>query len=93
MNGCIVQIWFEVDGQDRSKSPHYQFVQTNFPDFEAFCAFADTDRLIAGEALWCVADKGGERFDRIIRNRQPIAFRGTAVMRCALPTSFRFFDQ
>lgn len=90
MSGCIVQVWFETDKTDRSLPPKFSFIETELPDFAAFCEMVDADRLISGAILWTHR----EMVDgfKIIRNRQPTAFRGSAVCRATLPT-WQFADE
>jgi hypothetical protein len=86
MAGCIVQIWFEAENEVGAKQ-RFVMVETEFPDFAAFCEFVDADRLISGATLW-TRRRGDEH---LIFRRQPCAFRGSAVRRCQLPT-WQFVD-
>ncbi|TNF19163.1 MAG: hypothetical protein EP318_15520 [Rhodobacteraceae bacterium] len=83
MSGCIVQVWFEVDSEHRSKRAPFRIIETELPDFQAFCQMVEADRLIGGDILWTRRTEGGVQ--EIVR-RVPCAFRGQAVIRCELPT-------
>lgn len=83
MAGCIVQVWFEADTDVRQHRPQFAMIETELPDFSTFCELVDNDRFIGGAILWTRKNPQGEQ--EIIR-RQPCAFRGSAVMRCQLPT-------
>lgn len=58
------------------------------PDFATFCALVDGDRLIGGAILGTRKDAHGAR---VITDRQPCAFRRSAVQRCQLPR-WRFVE-
>ena len=89
LSGCIVQVWFEADHEERARRPAFQMVETEFPDFASFCHFAETDRLIGGAILRTKRNASGEH---VITRRVPCAFRGSAVKRCQLPT-WTFVDE
>ncbi|HMT45550.1 MAG TPA: hypothetical protein PKE59_00385 [Novosphingobium sp.] len=63
-------------------------IETEMPDFSTFCEMVERDRLIGGAVLWTRKGAGGEQ---IVTERQPIAFRGSAVLRCQLPR-WRFVE-
>lgn len=86
-SGCIVQVWFEPESEHRRA--HFSVIETELPDFATFCELVEADRLIAGAVLW--TRKVGDR-EMIIRDRQPTAFRGSAVLRCQLP-HWRFYEK
>ncbi|WP_164933070.1 hypothetical protein [Tropicibacter alexandrii] len=48
----------------------------------------EADRLIGGDILYT---KKGEPGEALVKHRNPCDFRGSAVVRCQLPT-LRFFD-
>ncbi|GHG24471.1 hypothetical protein [Paracoccus aerius] len=85
--GCIVQVWFEPES-DHKRAP-FSMIETELPDFATFCELVHADRLIGGAVLWTRRSKDG---DQIIKDRQPIAFRGSAVLRCQLPR-WRFIEE
>lgn len=85
--GCIVQVWFEPESENRRA--HFSIIETELPDFATFCDLVEADRLIGGAVLW--TRRAGER-DMIIKDRQPTAFRGSAVLRCQLPR-WRFVEE
>jgi len=89
MAGCIVQVWFEPETENMRGRPRFQMIETELPDFATFCLLVDADRLIGGAVLWTRRDESGVQ---VITERQPIAFRGSAVLRCLLPR-WRFADQ
>lgn len=82
MAGCIVQVWFEADSKERERAPLFNMIETELPDFASFCELVDADALIGGAILW--TRRTEDHAQRIIE-RQPVAFRGRAVVRCALP--------
>ena len=79
--GCIVKIWFDRERDPGPGHAGFRMVETEFPDFAAFCQFVEADRLIGGALLF--TRKRGT--DSVIVGRLPCAFRGSAVMRCELP--------
>jgi hypothetical protein len=83
MSGCIVKVWFDADHEGRDRRAGFLFIETSFPDFESFCLAVDANRLIGGAILW--TRRSGEN-EQVITRRDPIAFRGAAVLRCVLPT-------
>jgi hypothetical protein len=90
-NGCIVQVWFDVDSEIMQRNhtrPHFHMIETELPDFATFALLVEGDRLIGGATLWT---RKGAQGEQIIIDRQPIAFRGSAVMRCQLPR-WRFVE-
>lgn len=88
MSGCIVKVWFETDKADRQIAPRFTVIETETPDFQTFCQMVDTDRLIGGAVLYTL--RSGD--EQIITKRVPIAFRGSTVMRCELPHSWRYVE-
>ena len=88
MTGCIVQIWFEAETEHQERPPNFSIVETEFEDFASFCEMVDSNQLIGGARLWTIRNEDGSRK---ITRRQPCAFRGSAVVRCQLPT-WRFVD-
>lgn len=88
MGGCIVQVWYEVDREFHDRPPFFAIIETEFEDFATFCEAVDADQLIGGAILWTTREKDNSR---LINTRQPCAFRGSAVMRCQLPT-WRFVE-
>lgn len=82
MIGCIVQVWFEPESETLARRARFAMVETELPDFTTFCQMVEGDRLIGGAVLWTRRAKTGEQ---VIIDRQPIAFRGSAVLRCQLP--------
>ena len=88
MSGCIVQVWFEAETEFQERPPKFAIVETELEDFATFCELVDADRLIGGAILWTTRDRDGSR---VITSRQPCAFRGSAVLRCQLPT-WRFTE-
>jgi len=89
MAGCIVQVWFEPDSELRQSRAPFQMIETELPDFATFCQLVEANRLIGGAVLWT---HKGEYGEQIVRDRQPIAFRGDAVHRCQLPR-WRFVEE
>lgn len=87
MSGCIVQVWFEPETEGRRA--HFSMIETEMPDFASFCEFVEADRLIGGAVLWT---RKNDHHQQVITRRQPIAFRGSAVLRCQLPT-WTFVEQ
>lgn len=85
--GCIVQVWFEPESEHK-RAP-FSMIETELPDFATFCELVDADRLIAGAVLWT---RRARDHGQIIKDRQPIAFRGSAVLRCQLPR-WRFIEE
>ena len=85
--GCIVQVWFEPESEHRRA--HFSVIETELPDFATFCELVEGDRFIGGAVLWTRRSGGN---DQIIESRQPIAFRGSAVLRCQLPR-WRFVEE
>ena len=83
MTGCIVKVWFEADGETRRAAPRFEIIETEMPDFATFCEMVDADRLIGGAKLFTTNLGPGNGY-AVVR-RQPMAFRGAAVMRCELP--------
>lgn len=88
MSGCIVQVWFEEESETAGRRALFSIIETEFPDFATFCEAVDADRLIGGPILW--TRKGRDR-EMEITDRQPCAFRGSAVKRCQLPR-WRFVE-
>lgn len=84
--GCIVQVWFEPESENRRS--HFNLIETELPDFATFCELVEADQIIGGASLWTTLTKGV----RLIKSRQPIAFRGSAVLRCQLP-HWRFIEE
>lgn len=85
--GTVVQVWLEEDTPER-RAPFY-LIETEFHDFATFLEFVDADRLICGSRLdskW--TDEPGVRS---VQRRVPIAFRGSAMRRAALPI-WRFVE-
>lgn len=82
MTGCIVQVWFEPENENASRRAPFKMIETEFEDFASFCAFVEADRLIGGAVLWT---RKNEHHEQVIHDRQPCAFRGSAVLRCELP--------
>lgn len=82
MAGCIVQVWFEPESDVPGKPQRFKMIETEFEDFATFCEFVDADRLIGGAILWTRKNAHGQQ---VINDRQPCAFRGSAVLRCELP--------
>lgn len=82
--GCIVQVWFDSETEvlDTPRK-RWHMIETDLPDFATFCELADADRLIGGAILYTRRNEANEA--EIFR-RVPVAFRGSAVMRCQLPT-------
>ena len=80
--GCVVKVWFEADSEQRARKAEFLVIETTFPDFESFCLAVDANRLIGGAILWTRRSGPDEM---VITRRDPIAFRGCAVMRCMLP--------
>lgn len=91
MSGCIVRVWFEPESEDRGRPARWSFIETELEDFATFCEMVDGDRFISGAVLWTMNDRH-EQHTKIIRERQPIAFRGSAVLRCELPR-LRFVEE
>ena len=89
MAKCVVQIWFEAEGDPTGRPARWQLVETEFEDFATFCEFVDADRFIGGAIL--MTDRNSPRGEKIVTARRPCAFRGSAVMRCELPT-WRFSE-
>lgn len=89
MGGCIVQVWFEPESEVADRRARFSMIETEFPDFATFCEFVEADRFIGGAILW--TQRQPDR-TQLIRERQPCAFRGSAVLRCQLPT-WRFIDE
>ncbi|WP_238368270.1 hypothetical protein [Mesobacterium pallidum] len=90
MQGCIVQVWFEVDFEARRQRPPFQFIETEFPDFATFGEFVEQNRLISG-AILITSKPVHIGAPNIVIRRDPILFRGEAVMRAQLPT-WRFAE-
>lgn len=88
MSGCIVQVWFEPVGEE-GRGGRFNFIETELPDFATFCELVEADRLIGGAILY--TDRR-ERGVVEIARRVPCAFRGSAVLRCQLPT-WRFVER
>lgn len=88
MPGCVVQVWF-VEGGSFVAPARFQIIDTNFQDFEAFCRAVSEDQFISGDALWSTHVKGE---GWMITRRLPVAFRGSAVLRCQLPSG-RYFEE
>lgn len=88
MGGCIVQVWFEPESEIATRPARFSMIETEFEDFASFCESVDADRFIGGAILWTRKDRDGAQ---VIQRRQPCAFRGSAVLRCQLPT-WRFVD-
>jgi hypothetical protein len=86
MGGCIVQVWFEPE--PGVKRPPFSMIETECPDFAAFCELVDANRLISGATLWT---RRGEPQEMVVTGRRPIAFRGSSVQRCQLPI-WRFVE-
>lgn len=86
-SGCIVQVWFEPDSEHK-RAP-FAMIETELPDFATFCELVEADRLIGGAVLW--TRRAGD-LGQVIKERQPIAFRGSAVLRCQLPR-WRFLEE
>lgn len=84
MGGCVVQIWFKPEADPRCGSGAFELIETELPDFATFCELADADRLIGGARL--ITRATGQEGERCIIARRPIAFRGSAIARCQLPT-------
>ncbi|WP_126975566.1 hypothetical protein [Frigidibacter oleivorans] len=89
MAGCIIQVWFEPESEATPRRAPFSFIETEFADFATFCEFVEADRLIGGAILW--TEKTGEPKVTRITDRQPCAFRGSAVLRCQLPR-WRFME-
>lgn len=89
MTGCIVQVWFETDHELAPKKPLFKMIETEFEDFATFCEFVEADRFIGGAILWTRKNPDGHQ---VINRRQPCGFRGSAVMRCELPT-WKFVEE
>lgn len=89
MAGCVVQVWFEPESELLGHRARFAMVETEFPDFASFCEFVEADRFIGGAILWTRKGADGEM---IVRERQPIGFRGSAVLRCQLPR-WRFVEE
>lgn len=87
MAGCIVQVWFDPESTVR-RTP-FSIIETEAPDFATFCEWVDQNRLIGGAVLW--TERKQDRV-QIITDRRPVAFRGSAVLRCELP-HWRFVDE
>ena len=87
--GCIVQVWFEPESDGVARPARFSIIETEVQDFAAFCQLVEADRLIGGAVLWTRKIAAGEQE---ITDRQPIAFRGSAVLRCQLPR-FRYFEK
>ena len=83
MAGCIVKVWFDPESESGGSRQRFYIIETDLPDFASFCEMVDANRLIGGAVL--VTRRGGEN-EQIISRRDPIAFRGAIVHRCALPT-------
>jgi hypothetical protein len=90
MSGCVVQVWFEADHKTAGERPRFQFIETELPDFATFCEMVDADRLISGAILWTRRVDGERGVFRITR-RQPVAFRGAAMLRAELP-NYRYVE-
>lgn len=88
MSGCIVQVWFEAERESVDRPARWVMIETELEDFATFCEMVEADRVIGGAILWTLP---GERGEKIIRDRVPCAFRGSAVLRCQLPT-WRFVE-
>ncbi|KGJ23276.1 hypothetical protein IX56_03190 [Paracoccus sanguinis] len=84
MGGCVVQIWFKPEADIRGGQGAFELIETEMPDFATFCELADADRLIGGARL--ITRSNAPARERIIIARRPIAFRGSAIARCQLPT-------
>lgn len=87
--GCIVQVWFEPESDVVGRRAQFSIIETELPDFATFCQLVEADRLIGGAVLWTRRIAADEQE---ITDRQPIAFRGSAVLRCQLPR-FRYFER
>lgn len=83
MGGCVVQVWFRAECDIAHPNARFELVETEMPDFASFCELVDADRLIGAATL---LTHKGERNERIVHGRRPVAFRGSAVLRCQLPT-------
>jgi hypothetical protein len=88
MSGCIVKVWFETDKADRQTAPRFTVIETETPDFQTFCQMVDADRLIGGAIIF--TRREGD--DQVIISRTPIAFRGSTVMRCELPSHWHYVE-
>lgn len=86
---CIVQVWFEPESAQNGKPAQFSMIETECRDFTEFCLLVQENALIGGAVLW---SRRGERHEQIITDRQPIAFRGGAVLRCQLPR-WRFVEE
>lgn len=83
MAGCIVQVWFEPESEMADRRARFFMIETELPDFATFCELVDADRFIGGAILWTRRQADGSQ---AINRRQPCGFRGSAVLRCQLPT-------
>ncbi|MTH62134.1 hypothetical protein [Paracoccus litorisediminis] len=90
MTGCIVQVWFEPETETPGRRAPFSMIETEMPDFATFCEMVDANRFIGGAILW--TRKGEEYNEMIVTRRQPVAFRGEAVLRCQAPL-WRFVEQ
>lgn len=82
MAGCIVQVWFKPERGIDDRSTKFQIIETEFDDFASFCEAVADDVFIGGAVLWTTRLSDGTNE---VRNRQPCAFFGSSVARCALP--------
>lgn len=89
VSGCIVQVFFNPHCEVRQQNAPFLIIETELPDFATFCEMVDGNRLIGGAILW--TRRGDARDEMMILRRQPIAFRGEAVLRCQLP-GFRYVE-
>lgn len=83
MGNCVVQVWFESEPEIAVRPALFVMVETEFDDFASFCEAVDADQFIGGAVLWTRREP--ERRVQIVVDRQPCAFRGSAVRRCQLP--------
>lgn len=88
VSGCIVQVWFEPESEAHDRRARFAMIETEFPDFATFCEIVEADRFIGGAILWTRKTPDGAQQ---ITKRQPCGFRGSAVLRCQLPT-WRFVE-
>lgn len=89
VSGCIVKVFFDPKYQVHAANAAFLIIETELPDFATFCELVDGNRLIGGAILF--TRRSDARDEMIILRRQPIAFRGEAVMRCQLP-GFRYVE-
>jgi hypothetical protein len=86
--GCIVKVWLRTE-DGLPNRPAFLVIQTDLPDFAAFCQAADEGRFISGVLLWTKKIGFGQM---LITSRQPTAIRGSDIVRTEIPL-FTYTDE